>query len=684
MQEAIHSLPHPSTYQNGYWFFTIGLLSIMFFLVLPLSPSWIDWLVVINLVGALTLLIASLTIAHPLELSSLPSLLLGITLFRLGLNISSARLILSEGMASPIMEKIGNLSTQNNLAAGFLVFIINAIMQFVIVSKGCERVAEVAARFNLDALPGRQMSIDADLRAGMINSFEAQSQRQELQKESRFFGAMDGSIKFIKGDAIIGFIILGLNLSAGILTGILSFDMSPGKAFVLYSTFVIGDGLCTQIPSMMTALAAALFITRVSDSKSQNSIGEEISRELLSKPRILSSSALVCVVLGFLPILPGKILFPCAAFLYGSSLWFQYKNKQLKKSPKHLEDFLIDSKVQSLPSPFVLEISPTLYQYFENSKGQEFFNQECEQIKMELEIEYGLKLPMLNLAINSQASDQFTYTIKVFDIPSYKGFFTPFHQYALNEPLLLEGEKSQKILTHHGTPLYLLDKKEERTGIPIQEANEILKTRIKKIWLRYAHRFLGIQETKELIRNLEKSEPELIREVVPKLISYNRLTDLLKRLVEEEIPIKNLKQILEAIALTLPDTKDPVSLTETIRTHLKDLISYRYQNSENAIPVILLDDSIEDEIRKAIIKRETESYLALPLAITEQILSQFKAKINKQSPLVILTHMDIRRYVRKLIEHDFPHLAVLSFQELEPNITIKEKIRINLRMEAAC
>lgn len=677
-----------------------AVCSVLAMMMIPLPSVLLDFLLAANIIGGLTLLLVSVSITNSMKIATFPTLLLVATLFRLGLNIASTRLILTKGFAGHIIQTFGNFATGGSLIVGFIMFTILTIVQFIVIAKGSERVAEVAARFTLDALPGKQMSIDADLRAGLISQEEAKAQRDNIQRESKMYGAMDGAMKFVKGDAIAGILITFINLLGGLYAGMAVRGLSLNQAVNTYSTLTIGDGLVSQIPALLISITAGFIITRVADDKNTHSLGSEIGRQLLSEPRALLTAAAIAFFVGWIPGFPTFLFMLVAAALAGVSIYLivDVRRKALAQAP--VEEYLLSPEMQmgemmGNAVPFVLEVGPELYQVFQNDeRWTHCLSTLYPKLKLHLSNQMGVVFPELKLSINSTLAQSFRYHIRIYEVPVDSGTLNP-HQcaYVGNQseidtlPIETPGQTTETV---HGTKLILWDVKKKQElangGLATYGPEEMLLRHLARVLKSHAGDFMGIQEVRNLLNLVEMRYPELVREVVPKMMSIQKLTEILKRLVEEGVPIKDFRLILQTLSCAQPENKDPVTLTEQVRVGLRRTITFMHVCDGNQLSSITIDPEIEDEIRKAIQQNGSECYLALPPERLQVIARAFKQALwtehlNARS-CVVLTHLEIRRYVRKVIEDELTDLAVLSFQELDPKVLIQQVGQVSITNES--
>lgn len=675
------------------------IISIIMMLIFPVSPHVIDLLISVNLTASITLLLVSLYIQKAVHLSIFPSLLLITTLYRLGVNISSTRQILLHANAGKIIFAFGRFVVGGDYVVGGVIFLIITIVQFIVITKGAERVAEVAARFTLDAMPGKQMSIDADMRSGIIDSNQARELRLALNRESHLYGAMDGAMKFVKGDAIAGIVITIINIIGGLIIGVLKHGMSASEAAQIYSLLSIGDGLVSQIPALMIAITAGIVTTRVSSDKKDSHLGKDISEQILKQPKALMIAGGVLFLMAFIPG------FPPAPFLVLSVavgalgfVVFNSARKAAAKAAAGMEEMETDieghaivgggAEDYTLTLPLVLELGKNISLLIRKDKsGVSFVDTMIPKMRHALYQDLGVRFPGVHVRTDSPTLEADEYTIYLNEVPITRGKVIMGH--------LLTNENEANLRRHHipftmmksslGLPSLWVEEsyKEilDRAKVRYWTAIEVVVLHLSQFYRQYASEFLGIQETRAILEFLEKSFPDLVKEVT-RLVPIQKMTEILRRLVQEQVSIKDLRTILESLSEWAQSEKDTVLLTEYIRSSLKRYISYKYSLGQSVLSVYLLDPAIEDMVRGAIKQTSAGSYLALDPDSVQLILNKMRRIIAPTptggQPPVLLTAIDVRRFVKKLIESDFPDLPVISYQELVPEIKIQPLGRIQL------
>lgn len=669
----------------------IGLLLVVGSLFIPLGPEYVSFLILINLAISIMILITSLFINSPVQLTSYPTILLLTTVFRLSLSVSVTRNILAHGEPGSVVESLGRVTAQGSLITGAVLFIIILVVQFIVVSKGAERVAEVAARFTLDAMPGKQMAIDADLRSGLITQEEARRQRIELGKESQLHGAMDGAMKFVKGDSISTIIIAAVNIVAGLATGVLVRGMSFAEASEKYTIATFGDGLAAIISSLLITLSAGIVVTRVSGAGEDSNIGADIGEQLFTSPKPLFITGGIMLLLT-----PLNFLFiPVGAGAVGVGYLLQRRQKRLKElgaMPDMTRSATGDSEEleMSFTVPMAVVVSREMsYAIDKNSPQGAAFRAEIQQLRNALYYDLGVMVPFCYVGGDAPLPAN-EYYIAVKEVPVGRGALKPGCVYvndsAENIKVFgIEGENVTNPADLRPGSWIPDDQKEIAiaAGLKIWEPSDVIILHLSRIMKKHAHEFIGIQEAQGYLDFIQRGMPKLVESVIDKVISIHQFTDVLQRLVQEGISIRDTKTILDALSEWGRIEKDPVLLTEHIRASMRRYISFRYANGSDTLFVYLLDPEIEDVIRGAIRRTSTGAFLSLDPTIAHDILDAIRKEIADQPPTaqqpVIVTDMELRRFVRKMVEIEFPNLAVLSYQELTPELNIQPIGRISMR-----
>ncbi|GGF80196.1 flagellar biosynthesis protein FlhA [Paenibacillus albidus] len=668
----------------------IGIIGIVLMMILPI-PSWLlDILLVVNIALALTIILVAMNTKDALQFSIFPSLLLITTLFRLALNISTTKLILSDGEAGSVVATFGSWVAGGEIAIGFIVFLILVVVQFIVITKGSERVAEVGARFTLDAMPGKQMSIDADLNAGMINEQQARERRRSVEREADFFGAMDGASKFVKGDAIASIIILLINLIGGFIIGMVVHSMEFADALSTYSILTIGDGLVSQIPALLISTAAGLIVTRAS---SEGNLAEDLTGQLMSYPKLLYIVAATVAMLGlFTPIhaittLPLAGLLAYAAYSMGQNMNRKQIAEEQLVEEKQIEEVRSPESVINLLSvdPIEFEFGYGLIPLADTGQGGDLLDR-IIMIRRQCALEMGLVVPVIRIRDNIQLKPN-EYVIKI------KGNNVGGGELLLNHYLAMspgyDDDSINGIETvepSFGLPALWIDEsvkeRAELSGYTVVDPPSVVATHLTELIKRYGHELLGRQETKMLIDNLRENYPVLVDELIPSVLAVGDVQKVLGKLLREKISIRDLVTIFETLADYGTYTKDPDILTEYVRQSLSRQITQQFSQAGETLRVITVGPSLEKKISESVQQSEQGSYLALDPVSTQTVYQRLTEQINRllqsgQQP-ILLTSPTIRMYLRQVIERTMQDIPVLSYSELEPNIEIQSVGVVNL------
>ncbi len=692
------------------------VMAIIGMLIVPL-PTWLlDILLTINISLSVIILLISLYIPRALQISVFPTLLLITTMYRLALTISTTRLILSNGDAGEVVYAFGNFVARGNFVVGGIVFIILVVVNFIVIAKGSERVAEVAARFTLDAMPGKQMSIDADLRAGSIEMEDGKRRRRDLERESQLFGSMDGAMKFVKGDAIAGIIITVVNIVGGLTIGMLQKGMTAGDAAKKYAVLTIGDGLVGMIPAILISTAAGIIVTRVGGEEEGAHLGKDISSQLIAYPRAIAIAGGTLFVLGLVPGLP-HVPFMLLGFLSSLGAYMMLSRERKIASGELMADGSVPGEesadddqpraIEPAPSreainpdselfipvvtPIVLEVSDALVPYVDSRQdGGRFLFELVPFMRDGLFVELGVRFPGVR-ARGNPGLPPGAYQIQINEVPVVTGQATLGHV-LVNDTvdrlrlMNIEGFDAINPSTRQPAAWVPEENKDmlEAAGLTTWDVPGYMILHVASVLRRYSREFVGVQEVQTMLDQLEKAFPAIVKEVVPKVVTVLKLTDILGRLVEEEISIRDLRGVLQALAEQGQLEADSVMLTEHVRSSLKRYVSHKYARGTNTLVVYLLETQIEDAIRSSIKRTSAGTHLALEPDIAQEIVQAVKSECGHLPPTaqrpVILTSMDIRRYVRKLLEYEFnPPFSVVSYQELSPELNIQPVARISTR-----
>ncbi|MED3860384.1 flagellar biosynthesis protein FlhA [Priestia megaterium] len=662
----------------------IGVVLIIVMLVIPL-PSWLlSILIMINISLALLVLLVSMNMKEPLELSVFPSLLLVLTLFRLGLNVSTTRSILGTGEAGGVVETFGHFVIGGNPLVGFVVFIILIIIQFLVITKGAERVSEVAARFTLDAMPGKQMSIDADLNAGMISEKQAIDRREKIQREADFYGAMDGASKFVKGDAIAGIVITLINILFGIIIGMLQMGMSITEASQTFTLLTVGDGLVSQIPALMISTATGIIVTRAA---STGNLSEDITQQLFAFPVMLYVTGGTIAALGLITPINDVITMPIAILLgVGGYYLSRAKHQAVREEMAPTEEELEDNEMKSPESvvnllsvdPIEFEFGYALIPLADTNQGGDLLDR-IVMIRRQLALELGLVIPVVRIRDNIQLQPN-EYCLKIKGNEVAKGELLLDHYLAISPGMdddLIEGIDTLEPAFKMPAKWISESVKEqaEMFGYTVVDPPSVVSTHITEVIKSYAHELIGRQETKQLIDHTKEMYPILIEEVTPNPLSVGDIQRVLAKLLKESVSIRNLPIIFEVLADYGKMTSDTDLLTEYVRQGLARQITSQYTVQEGLLRVLTLSGKVEKTMAEAVQQTEHGNYLSLDPSVSQAIVESIAKQtetlsFQEQSPIVLCSPA-VRMYVRQITERYFPHMAVLSYNELEANVEVQ-------------
>ncbi len=634
-----------------------GVIAVVAMMVLPLPTLLVDMLVAVNICCGVMLLLVAIYVRSPLEFSVFPSVLLLTTLFRLALSIATTRMILLEGDAGHIIDTFGRMVAGGNLVVGLVVFLIIIVVQFIVIAKGAERVAEVAARFTLDAMPGKQLSIDSDLRSGLIDKDEARRKRREIELESKLHGSLDGAMKFVKGDAIASIVIVVVNMLGGLAIGTLQRDMPLSAALQTYSILTIGDGLVSQIPALLSAMAAGLIVTRATDEDRDRHLGDAIGRQVGAKPRVLLVAGGVCLLMALVPGFPAAIFMLLAVLLCGVGAWLTpaMRQRALTLAQPAVRTMRAPEPSAPVLSTQTADVQPTVPLLLELPRAAISAAQAADLVQAlqtlldRVQLQLGLLLP--RVAVHTLSGDDLAtdgtdtsgWRLLAFEVP------------------IAEGQ------------------------LPTEDLPRALAMACWQALRRHATLFLGTQETGALLTRAGVDYPDVVKEVL-RALPLARVAEILRRLVEEEVPIRNQRDILEALADAAQREKDVFALTELARIALKRQTSHRVAPS-GTLRAVLITPEFEEQLRGAIRVNQGQQSLALDPQAAQAAMQRLAKAIQACRPAAVITAVDVRRHVRKLIELDCFDTPVLSYHELMPTLQLNVLQRVGLddtvQLEAA-
>ena len=673
---------------------TAGIIGIIFLILIPLPTPILDFLFILNISLSLLILVMSMYIRETLEFSVFPSLLLITTLFRLGLNISSTRKILFDnGYAGQVVKTFGQFVIRGNAVIGFIIFLIIVLVQFIVITKGSERVAEVAARFTLDAMPGKQMAIDADLNSGLIDEQQARERRSKIQREADFFGSMDGATKFVKGDAIISIIITFINFVGGLIVGIMNSQGSIQDIMQIYTTSTIGDGLVSQIPALLISVATGMVVTR---SASENSLSEDLTKQFLAQPRVLmtagGAAACLCLIPGF-PVL--QILIISAGMVGGGYYLYRHQKSLVEETAEELVETEVTSEASYYKNienvygllnveQIEMEFGYSLIPLADEGNGGNFIDR-VVMFRKQMALDMGFVIPSVRIKDSGQLNpNQYSILLKGEEVT--RGDILMDHYLAL--PPGTDADDVPGIDTidpafHIPAKWISGDRKiqAELAGYTLIDPTSVVITHLSEVVKEHLHELLNRQEVNNLLEALKKTNSSIVEDTIPSVISVGGLQKVLANLLREEIPIRDMETIVETLGDYGSQVKDTDMLTEYVRQALKRTISRRFSEA-GQMKVISLDDRIENMIMSSVKKMDTGSYLALEPTAIQSIVASATAEINKIKDLVnvpiVLTSPVVRIYFKKLIDQFYPNVAVVSFSEIDNNIQIQALGNISL------
>ena len=658
-------------------------------LIVPLPASLLDVLLALNITMAILILMVSIYITSPLELSVFPSLLLMLTLFRLSLNVASTRLILGEGYAGEVINAFGSFVVKGNYVVGFVIFLILILIQFIVIVKGAGRISEVAARFTLDAMPGKQMAIDADMNAGLITEFEARERRALIAREAEFYGAMDGASKFIRGDAIAGLLINVINIVGGFIIGVAQRGLSFSDALQTYTLLTVGDGLVTQIPALIVATASGMVVTR---SGSGNQLDIDVRGQILGKPKALLIASGTLILFAIIPGLP-TIPFLLLGGLTGTLGYVSMKTGKEKKeeaaeapaaAPEHKEEHVEDYvQVDALE----LEIGYSLISLVDESQGGDLFNR-IANIRKQLALELGIVIPPIRVRDNLQL-DPNQYVIKIRGNVIATDTLIMDRLLAMNTGNVTEEIQGISVKEPaFGLPAVWIPVFErehaELAGYTVVEPVAVLSTHLQEVLRRNADKILSRQDTKKLIENLKKDYPAVVEDLTPELLPIGSVQKVLQNLLREGIPIRDLVTILESLVDYARVTKNVDVLTEYVRHSLSETIARLFADTNGVVHAILMGPNLEQMLTSALqSQRESSASLGLSPEMIEAIQKGMSENIDNAIAAgyqpIVLCSATVRPYFYRIIHTAFPNVSVLSFTELPPDTEIEfiGKLEVN-------
>jgi len=663
----------------------IAVMCILLMMILPVPRLLLDLLISLNITLSIIIVLVSMYILQPVNFSVFPSLLLIVTLFRLALNVASTRLILlhgSEGVdaAGKVIQSFGQFVVGGNYVVGIVVFLVLIGIQYIVINHGAVRISEVTARFTLDAMPGKQMSIDADLNAGLIDEKEARARREQISNEAEFYGAMDGAIRFTSRDAVASGLILLINIVGGLLIGVLQFDMPLAEAAKRFTILTIGDGLVTAIPSLLISVSGGIITTRAA---SESNLGEDVVKQLFRNPVPVAISSVFLLVFGLIPGLPFMPFFVLSV-LSGA---VAYRTKVRRDGERQISDKEHAEKVEAdkpkerierllKVDPLGLEVGYALIRYVDANQGGDFLNR-IKSIRRQIALDLGVVVPPIHITDNLQLEPR-AYTILLKGVEIARGELVPEHCLAINPGTAHEEVGGTPTLE----PAFGLEarwikpgerERAQLAGFTVVDPTTVLATHLSEIIKSHAHELLGRQETKSLLDTVAETHPKVVEELVPKVLSLGEVQKVLQNLLKERVSVRDAVTIFETLADYATLTKNVNILTEYCRQALGRSICKQYQNDQNELMVFTISPEIEKSIADGIVHTEQGSYLALEPRLAKDLMQRIRRTIESpagaRSP-ILLCSANVRMYVRQLIERLMPSSAILSHNEIPPNVRV--------------
>lgn len=663
-----------------------GLIMVLGVMIVPISAGMMDFMIALTLASSILILLMSVYAKKPLDFSTFPAVLLVMTLFRLSLNVASTRNILTGGgssgaaAAGRIIQSFGDYVVGGNFAVGIILFIILVIINFIVITKGAGRVAEVAARFTLDAMPGKQMAIDADLNAGLIDDKTAKKRRQEVAQEADFYGSMDGASKFVRGDAIAGIMITFINIIGGIVIGVAQNDMGFAEATEVFTLLTVGDGLVAQIPAIIISTAAGIIATRNSDD---DTLGEQLNKQFKAHPKALYIVAGVLLMFGFIPNFP---LFPFALLAAGTAfagkkleqsiaeekIRESQEKSEVKKSPSEsLEDLLNLELVE-------LEVGYGLVNIVDSDQNGELLER-ITQIRKQFALDWGVIIPSVRIKDNLELKPG-GYSFRIKGISVAEGELRPDHLLAMDPGTVIEKvEGVETVEPVFGLPAVWIseDQRDDAqfNGYTVVDLSTIIATHLTEILKSNLHELFGRQELVRQLDNFKQQFPKVVNDLIPEILPLGSVLKVMQNLLREGVSVRDMRTILEAMAEVGSTVKDTDQLTEFARQALYRSISETIKSDNGDIALFTLDRTVEESIARSIVQSEQGQQLSLDPRVTQNILSSLNEKIeeatNMGEKMVVLCSPVIRRHFKKLTEKFIPQLVVVSHNELSPDINIR-------------
>lgn len=666
-----------------------AVILIVAMLIIPLPPWMLSFLIVINITLGLIVLLTAMSMKEALDFSIFPSVILLLTLFRLGLSVSTTRAILATGDAGSVVETFGDFVVGGNILVGLVVFLILVLIQFIVITKGAERVAEVAARFTLDAMPGKQMSIDADLNAGVISEKEARERREKVAGEADFYGAMDGATKFVKGDAIASMVMVIINLLFGIIIGVVQMGLPFAEAATHFSKLTVGDGIVSQIPALLISTATGIVVTRAS---SKGSLGQDITGQLFAQAKLLYVAGGTIILLGFFTPIPNWVTLPIGLSLVTGAYLMERKKPEDEEELLEIEEEVATDGMKSPENvvnllnvdPIEFEFGYGLIPLVDAAQGGDLLDRVI-MIRRQLALELGIVIPVVRIRDNIQLQPN-EYRIKIKGNEMAKGELLLDHYLAMSPGDDDSIEGIDTVEPSFGLPAKWITEQvkedAEMYGYTVVDPPSVVSTHLTEIIRANAHELLGRQETKQLIDHLRETHPILVEELTPTPLSTGEIQKVLGKLLRENVSVRNLPIIFETLADYAKLTSDTDILTEYVRQSLARQITAQYVGDSSALKVITVSGKVEKMIADSIQQTDHGNYLAMDPQDSQTVLETIAAEIERVSFMeqsaIILCSPAVRMYLRQLTERYFPQIPVLSYNELDASIEIQSVGVVNV------
>ncbi|TQR38286.1 flagellar biosynthesis protein FlhA [Lysinibacillus sphaericus] len=666
-----------------------AVILIVAMLIIPLPPWMLSFLIVINITLGLIVLLTAMSMKEALDFSIFPSVILLLTLFRLGLSVSTTRAILAKGDAGAVVETFGDFVVGGNVLVGLVVFLILVLIQFIVITKGAERVAEVAARFTLDAMPGKQMSIDADLNAGVISEKEARERREKVAGEADFYGAMDGATKFVKGDAIASMVMVIINLLFGIIIGVVQMGLPFADAANHFSKLTVGDGIVSQIPALLISTATGIVVTRAS---SKGSLGEDITGQLFAQAKLLYVAGGTILLLGFFTPIPLWITLPIGGSLIAGAYMMDHKKPEDEEELLEIEEEVATDGMKSPENvvnllnvdPIEFEFGYGLIPLVDAAQGGDLLDRVI-MIRRQLALELGIVIPVVRIRDNIQLQPN-EYRIKIKGNEMARGELLLDHYLAMSPGDDDSIEGIDTVEPSFGLPAKWITEQvkedAEMFGYTVVDPPSVVSTHLTEMIRANAYELLGRQETKQLIDHLRETHPILVEELTPTPLSTGEIQKVLGKLLRENVSVRNLPIIFETLADYAKLTSDTDILTEYVRQSLARQITSQYVGDNSSLKVITVSGKVEKMIADSIQQTDHGNYLAMDPQDSQTVLETMAAEVERVSFMeqsaIILCSPAVRMYLRQLTERYFPQIPVLSYNELDATVEIQSVGVVNV------